>query len=105
MFALPKILLPVDFSSRSIGAAQEAKPLACRFHSELLLVHVIDLRVYGMYGMGNDEAAAFQWAPISQEAAQHEMEGFLTDQLQNLNVKRVFVVWGTGAGDCQVCGL
>ena len=91
MFALPKILLPVDFSGRSIGAAQEAKALACRFQSELHLVHVVDLRVYGMYGMGNDEAAAFQWVPICQEAAQHEMEGFLPDQLQNLNVKRVLL--------------
>src|SRR5688572_23815931 len=90
MFALPKILLPVDFSGRSIGAAREAKALACRFHSELHLVYVVDLRVYGMYGMGS-EAAAFQWVPSCQEAARLEMEGFLADQLQNLNVKRVLL--------------
>ncbi len=91
MFALPKILLPIDFSGRSIGAVQQARALACRFHSELHLVHVVDLRVYGMYGMGNDEAAAFQWAPVCQEQAQHEMDGFLADELRGLNIKRVLL--------------
>ena len=91
MFRLPKILLPIDFSGRSIGAAQQAKALACRFHSELHLVHVVDLRVYGLYGMGNDEAAALEWVPGCKEAAQHEMDGFLPDDLRNLNVKRALL--------------
>lgn len=91
MFALPKIILPVDFSERSIGAAMEAKALACRFHSELHVVHVVDLRIYGMYGMGNDEAAALKWAPSCQEEAQHEMDGFLPGELRNVNVKRVLL--------------
>src|SRR5688500_15081003 len=91
MFRLPKILLPIDFSGRSIGAAQQAKALACRFRSELHMVHVVDLRVYGLYGMGNDEAAATEWVPGCQDAAQHEMDGFLPDDLGNLNIKRVLL--------------
>src|SRR5262249_22649768 len=87
MLSISKILLPVDFSGRSIGGAQYGKALACRFHSELHIVHVVDLRVYGMYGMGNDEEAAFRWAPGCQEAAEHEMNGFLTQDLSGLNVR------------------
>ena len=40
---LSKILLPVDFSERSAGAAHYAKALACRFHSELTIAHVFEL--------------------------------------------------------------
>jgi len=41
MKSLSKILLPVDFSERSLGAARYAKTLADRFHSELTLLHVL----------------------------------------------------------------
>jgi len=91
MFAISKILLPVDFSGRSIGAAQYAKALACRFHSELHVVHVVDLRVYGIYGMGNDRSAAFEFAPGCQKEAEHEMDGFLPEELSTLNVSRVLL--------------
>lgn len=84
MFALQRIVFPVDFSGRSIGAAHQARALACRFHSELHLLHVVDLRVYGIYGMGNDEVAAFQWAPGCQQAAQHEMDGFFARRVAEL---------------------
>jgi nucleotide-binding universal stress UspA family protein len=83
--------LPVDFSGRSIGAAQHAKALACRFHSELHLVHVVDLRVYGLYGFGNNEVAALEFVPGCQQATQHEMDGFLAGELRNLNVKRALL--------------
>lgn len=36
-----KILLPVDFSARSRGAARYAKVLAQRFHSEVILLHAL----------------------------------------------------------------
>jgi len=96
MFPLSRIVLPVDFSGRSIGAAQHAKALACRFHSELHLVHVVDFRVYGMYGMAGDEVATFEFTQGWRQQAQHEMGGFLADDLRNLNVKRV-VLYGDPA--------
>jgi len=40
MYALSKILLPVDFSERSVGAAHYANLLAARFHSDLTVLHV-----------------------------------------------------------------
>jgi nucleotide-binding universal stress UspA family protein len=88
MFAISKILFPVDFSERSIAAGRYAKALACVFHSELHLLNVVDLRVYGMYGMGNDEDAATRFGIGCKKEAQENMGGFLEDELRNLNVKR-----------------
>ena len=41
MRTLQRILLPVDFSERSAGAARYAKSLAVHFQSELILYHVL----------------------------------------------------------------
>ena len=41
MFALKKILLPVDFSEKSAGAARYAEGLASHFRSELIVLHVV----------------------------------------------------------------
>jgi nucleotide-binding universal stress UspA family protein len=42
MFPLRKILFPVDFSSRSRGAAAYVQSLAGRFEAELILLHVVE---------------------------------------------------------------
>jgi nucleotide-binding universal stress UspA family protein len=45
---LSKILAPVDFSARSRGAVEYAEALACHFHSELTLLHVVNpVQTYG----------------------------------------------------------
>ncbi len=41
MFSLAKIVLPVDFSERSLGAARIVAALAARFGSEVILLHVL----------------------------------------------------------------
>ena len=91
MFTLPSILLPIDFSERCVAASQYAVALARRFQSELHLLNVIDLRVYGMYGMGNDDAALERFGPGSRKAAEAEMGSFVPDELKNLTVKRVLL--------------
>jgi nucleotide-binding universal stress UspA family protein len=82
MFALPRILLPVDFSERSIDAAQYATALAARLHSAIHLIHVVDLRVYGVYGLADD---------ASPHPAQEQMDGFLADSLRGFTVKRTLL--------------
>jgi nucleotide-binding universal stress UspA family protein len=45
---LSKILAPVDFSARCRGAVEYAEALACHFHSELTLLHVVNpVQTYG----------------------------------------------------------
>ena len=42
MLSLPRVIAPVDFSECSRGAARYAGRLACQFHSELTLLHVLE---------------------------------------------------------------
>jgi len=42
MFQLNRILFPVDFSARSLGAAAYVEALVGRFDAELILLHVIE---------------------------------------------------------------
>ena len=41
MFAITKILLPIDFSERSADAADFGAAVAEQFHSEITLLHVL----------------------------------------------------------------
>lgn len=41
MASLSRILVPVEFSPRCHGAVQYAEALACHFHSEIVLLHVV----------------------------------------------------------------
>jgi nucleotide-binding universal stress UspA family protein len=88
MFDLSRVLLPIDFSERSIDAARYAKALTDRFHSELHIVHVIDLRVYGVYGVINERGALNESASGCQEEAVREIENFLADEFRNSRVLR-----------------
>jgi len=97
MFALPKIVLPVDFSEQSIGAAHQAMTLACRFHSDLHLVHVIDLRAYGIYGLAGEETGSAEFTPGWARKAENELDAFLSGDLRNLKVKRT-LLYGDPAG-------
>ena len=42
MASFGKILLPVDFSERSLDAARQAEVLARHFHSDVTVLHVVD---------------------------------------------------------------
>jgi nucleotide-binding universal stress UspA family protein len=91
MFASPKIVLPVDSSEQSIGAAQHAMALACRFHSELHVVHVVDLRAYGIYGLADEETGAAEFVPGWARKAENELDAFLSGDPRNLKVKRILL--------------
>jgi nucleotide-binding universal stress UspA family protein len=42
MASFGKILLPVDFSERSLDAARQAEVMARHFHSDVTVLHVVD---------------------------------------------------------------
>jgi nucleotide-binding universal stress UspA family protein len=96
MFRLPSIILPVDFSGPSKGAAHYAKALTCRFQSELHLVHVIDLRAYGMLGPALDEFMAAEQRASRKTETEQQLESFLAGELRGLKVKRA-VLYGDAA--------
>jgi nucleotide-binding universal stress UspA family protein len=82
-----KILVPVAFSGRCEGAAQYAEALACHFHAELVLLHVV-------------APVPAYWSPdavvVSPEASEEvvaqskaELDRFLGNGLQGISVTRV----------------
>jgi nucleotide-binding universal stress UspA family protein len=91
MNSLAKILLPVDFSERSALAVRYARELALRFHSELILVHVL--------GPLHSESGAMQMAGSmlvevyrSRAAqAERELNAFEPGALDGLNVRRLLL--------------
>ncbi len=62
MIELKKILVPVDFSSRSIDSLKYALSLARTYSASLLLLHVADTRVaesiFRIYATGPEEVMA-----------------------------------------------
>ena len=97
MRSLSRILLPVDFSERSVGAARYAKSLARHFHSELILLHVL---TPPHYEFGALEIGGSMLGELYRNRAQQaskELDAFMTGELAGVNVRRV-VLEGDPAG-------
>lgn len=78
MFA--KILIPIDFSERCLGAARFSIPLAERFHSEITLLHV----------EMPDEADPYPDRDIEREIPpEKRLRDFLVAAFTHLDVKRI----------------
>src|SRR6266852_3424396 len=72
MLTLPRIIAPVDFSEPSRRGAIFAARLACHFHSELTLLHVLD--------------------PCGRESTRSEFDRQLTpDEFRDMDVRRVML--------------
>jgi nucleotide-binding universal stress UspA family protein len=77
--AIRKILFPVDFSERCVGAARYVEALAGRFQAELMLLHVVDTGAY----FYPDEA---------QPNVKNRLEEFLAGELKYFATCRMCVV-------------
>ena len=72
-----QILLPVDFSERSLDAAREAEVLARRFHSCVTVLHVVD--------PNEDERGRFE--PGGDKA--HELQNILAHDFTEASITRI----------------
>jgi nucleotide-binding universal stress UspA family protein len=102
MLDLSTILLPVDFSDRSLAAARYAGALACRFQSKVIMLHVVP----NEYPIGSFDAPIdFRslWNERLEEA-KTKLDAFLADDFRRMPVKR-FVLDGDPASRiAQVAG-
>jgi nucleotide-binding universal stress UspA family protein len=91
MQSLSKILLPVDFSERSVGAAHYASLLASHFHSELILLHALPppQMEFGPLDIGGTRLAEVYRDRSARVCG--ELDGFLAGELAGLNVRRVVI--------------
>jgi nucleotide-binding universal stress UspA family protein len=86
---LSRILLPVDFSERSVGGAHYAGSLACHFHCELVLAHVL---VPPQYEFGAVDMAGSMLAEVCSDRLQQakmELAEFQAEDLAHMDVRRV----------------
>jgi nucleotide-binding universal stress UspA family protein len=84
---LTKILLPVDFSERSKGAAHYAKALACRFRSEIIIAHTSELSDL----LVSETGVPASWWEERRQQMQRDLEDFQADEFQNIRVRRVLL--------------
>lgn len=90
MFPIAKILLPVDFSERAGQAARFALPVAERFNSEIILLHVLaPYYEFGAVELGGPILMDLRGE--RQKEAQERMDGFLSEELRPHRVRRLMV--------------
>jgi nucleotide-binding universal stress UspA family protein len=88
MLPLSKILVPVDFSERSVAAVHYARNLACRFHAELILVHVLPPIPYAMGGFEFGGVVMTDAFAERVPEARKELDEFLANELIGMKVSR-----------------
>ncbi len=89
MFPLARILLPVDFSERCLGAARYGEMLAAHFDGELALVHVLEPLRYEFGTLEFGGVALSDLAARRAEQARAQIEGFMRAELGGVRVRRV----------------
>lgn len=98
MFSLARVLVPIDFSKRSMGAASYAIPLAEHFHSEIHLVHVLP-----PFDDILSEDVSGDMMADRRERAQKQLDNFLNAALRHLKVRRILLD-GDPASEIVDCG-
>jgi nucleotide-binding universal stress UspA family protein len=91
MQSLSKVLLPVDFSERSVGAARYARILADRFHSEITLLHSITPLPYEFGALEGGGAMLSEIYSDRAQQVETELNNFLVGELAGCQVKRVIL--------------
>ena len=91
MFSLGRIVLPVDFSERSAGAARYVHALATRFASEVTLLHVLppphyEFSALEVGGTVLNELFASRVAQVGRE-----LDEYLMEELADISVKRLLL--------------
>jgi nucleotide-binding universal stress UspA family protein len=90
MLQLAKILLPVDFSERSVGAARYAGMLACRCRSDVTMLHVVPKEDYPLVGMEVPIDLHDFWEARRRDA-QKTLDSFLTEEFHGMPMQRLLV--------------
>lgn len=82
-----KILVPVAFSARCEGAAQYAEALACHFHAQLILLHV--LPPVPAYWCPDAVVMSPEATDEALEQSRGELDRFLEEGLRGISVARI----------------
>lgn len=88
MSSFQRILVPVDFSEQSRAVGPFVKSMAARFHSEVSLLHVVEVSPawYGTPEAGSYDALIDISSML--ENRREAMQSFLADELADIGVQR-----------------
>jgi nucleotide-binding universal stress UspA family protein len=91
MQSLSRLLFPIDFSERSLGAARYARLLAAHYHSEVVLLHVVTPPQYefGALEIGGSMLTELYTARTAQ--MEKDLHEFAAGELAGLNVRPVLL--------------
>lgn len=91
MFSLSKILLPVDFSQRAVGAARYAEALADQYSAQITMLHVIPPPHYEFASMEAGSTALAELYLNRKAVIEEESRTFLTTELPGFTPQRVLL--------------
>jgi nucleotide-binding universal stress UspA family protein len=88
---LKKILLPVDFSDRCLGAARYAYALASRYDAEILMLHVVEPIRYEFSALEFGGTVLTELAANRTAQARRRLEDFLQQELAGVRLRRLML--------------
>ncbi|MBI3666949.1 MAG: universal stress protein [Acidobacteria bacterium] len=93
MLSLAKILVPVDFSDRSLAAARNAISLARHFHSEILLLHVVPPLHYEISAIegGAQFVSSRELSADIADRAWGDLNSFLSSEFDCIPAQRILL--------------
>jgi nucleotide-binding universal stress UspA family protein len=91
MFSMGRILLPIDFSDRTMGAARYVEALAEHHGSEAVMLHVVPHPYYEFTGMEAGGVALNDLYVNRAKQLQQECDSFLSKELPKLQARRVML--------------
>ncbi len=91
MFQIRKILAPVDFSDRSLGAARFVNALVQQFGAQAVLLHVLPPPHYEFSSMEVGGTVISELFETRTRQVRGELENFLQDEIPELDAERVLV--------------
>jgi len=91
MAVLAKILLPVDFSERCLGAARYAAALGARFGSEITLLHVLEPLRYEFSPLEFGGTVMNELLASRRQQTEGQLAAFLAAELAGARVQRVLL--------------
>jgi nucleotide-binding universal stress UspA family protein len=91
MPSLAKLVVPVDFSERSLGAARYARAVAVHFHSEILLVHTLTPLYSDIGGMEVTGSMLLDVYRTRAASAEQELAAFAAAHFHGLPVRHVLL--------------
>ncbi len=88
---LEKILLPVDFSDRSLGAARYAAALARHFHSVVTLMHALQPPHYEFAAMEMGGPMLGELFANRSQQANQELDALVAAELEGVETNRFLI--------------